>query len=104
MSKITKGLFVEAIRNLDPSGARVKAGMVGICFGDENCYGDGCGPIIRWQNGGTCNVNDASVKVLEGQLLPEDFVVKEIEDDEEILPERDHNELADDDDIDLDDD
>lgn len=79
---LKKGTIVRANKDLDPEGANVKEGQVGVVFGDANCYGDEAGPIVQWfkvvedelgyplhQVGlaGICNVYDDDVEPL---LLP----------------------------------
>lgn len=59
---LKRGDMVQATADFDPDGANVKAGMWGVCFEEANFYGDGGGPMVRWQNGGCCNVYDDFVK------------------------------------------
>lgn len=56
------GTIVRALSDLDPEGANVKQDMTGIIFALADAHGDGCGPMVRWSNGGACNVYDSWVK------------------------------------------
>ncbi len=40
-------------------------GERGVCFGERNCYGDGNGPMVRFMNGGVCNVYDGWVRLVK---------------------------------------
>ncbi len=51
-----RGDTVVATEDLDPAGANVKAGEVGVVFEESNYYEDGGGPMVRWFSGGACNV------------------------------------------------
>ncbi len=57
-----RGTRVVALRDLDPQGANVKRGTVGLVFEHTNAYGDGCGPMVRWASGGCCNVYPGDVE------------------------------------------
>lgn len=59
---LRRGDRVRALVNLDPRGARVMEGMAGVVFEESDAYGDGCGPMVRWENGGACNVYDGGVE------------------------------------------
>lgn len=72
-----RGTVVRALRDLDPQGAAVHEGDLGVVFGEADCYGDGAGPIVRWFRvlrelppcrvglGGVCNVYDGDVEVIQ---------------------------------------
>lgn len=74
--ELKAGTIVRALRRLDPGAADVHEGDVGVVFGAANCYGDNCGPIVRWLRiepgekrnmivmGGTCNIYSGQVDVL----------------------------------------
>lgn len=56
-----RGTLVISLRPLDPSGANVRAGMLGVIFEDAEYHEDGTGPMVRWFSGGACNVYDGQV-------------------------------------------
>ena len=58
---LSRGTLVEALRDLDPEGANVAKGTLGVVFEESNFYGDGCGPMVRWATGGACNVYHGDV-------------------------------------------
>ncbi len=51
-----RGDMVLALRHLDPRGANVRVGTLGVVFEEANAYGDRSGPMVRWLNMGACNV------------------------------------------------
>ncbi len=62
-----RGTPVKATQDIDPTGANVKRGDVGVIFEESDAYGDGCGPMVRWYRGGACNVYPGQVvRVREG--------------------------------------
>lgn len=80
VADLKRGCIVLALRDLDPRGANVKAGELGVVFGEKNCYGDDAGPIVRWfrvvedetafplhQVGlaGVCNVYEGDVELVQ---------------------------------------
>jgi hypothetical protein len=62
------GSVVRAVRPLDPEGANVAPGTLGVVFAPANHYGDDAGPMVRWTEGnapgGACNVYEGDVEVL----------------------------------------
>ncbi len=66
-SKLEPGNIVRALINLDPIGANVPIGTIGVVFGETNYYKDGCGPIVRWltERGGCCNVYEGDVEEMD---------------------------------------
>lgn len=60
------GDCVIALRDLDPKGANVPAGSLGVVFEATNAYGDDAGPMVRWiirgNAGGACNVYAGDVE------------------------------------------
>jgi len=64
MRALRVGDIVRALRNLDPDGAHVHKGDLGVVFAPDNYYSDGNGPMVRWfcvqghqvGLGGACNV------------------------------------------------
>lgn len=58
--------MVKAAKDLDPTGARVKEGTLGVVFEPADYYGVDEGPMVRWFNGGACSVYDGDV------MLPEE--------------------------------
>lgn len=59
--ELSRGDVVLAIKNLDPYGANVRKGTVGIVFEETNAYGDNGGPMVRWTNMGACNIYQGDV-------------------------------------------
>jgi hypothetical protein len=64
VSKLNRGMVVIAKRDLDVSGANVRAGTIGVVFEEQNYYGDGNGPMVRWMNMGACNVYDGDIDIV----------------------------------------
>lgn len=64
VNELRRGDMVVATRQVDPPGANVREGTVGIVFEETNYYGDGAGPMVRWLNMGQCNVYDVDVRYL----------------------------------------
>lgn len=64
---LKRGDMVVATRDIDPKGAQVYKGMIGVVFETTNAYSDGCGPMVRWVNGGACNVYDSNVRRVESK-------------------------------------
>lgn len=58
------GTVVRAAQDLDPSGADVKKGMVGIVRVPSNEQVPGTGPCVAWENGRTCSVRDDDVEIV----------------------------------------
>ncbi len=67
------GSVVLASKRLDPEGANVPRGAVGVVFEPANVYGDSGGPMVRWLEhfvhdsynvGGMCNIYPGDVVVL----------------------------------------
>lgn len=71
---LCRGDVVMAKQDLDPEGANVKQGDLGVVFEESNAYNDQGGPMIRWMRaftdateraschpGGCCNVYDGDV-------------------------------------------
>jgi hypothetical protein len=64
VSKFKRGDMVTATRDIDPEHAQVMRGMVGVVYEVANAYGDGYGPMVKWINGGACNVYDHNVRLI----------------------------------------
>ena len=62
IKNLQRGDMVIALRNLDPSGANVRKGTVGVVFEENNAFSDGGGPVVRWMNCGMCNVYEGEVE------------------------------------------
>ena len=70
--KLQRGTLVRALVDLDPEGANVPKGMLGVVFEtaadqqqqERNVLADheGIGPLVRWFKGGVCNVYDGQVE------------------------------------------
>lgn len=75
VDKLSVGDVVRATEDLDPQGANVYAGEVGVVFAESDFYKDGLGPMVRWlrinpdgqtmRSGGCCNVYDGQVVLLK---------------------------------------
>jgi len=65
-SKLQRGNLVKAARDLDPTGACVPQGTLGVVFEEEGYYAIDEGPLVRWYTGACCNVIDGDV------MSPED--------------------------------
>ncbi len=64
-SALQRGNVVVALRDLDPSGAQIQMHMIGCVFEEENAFGDGAGPLVRWMNMGVCNVYPNDVGIIK---------------------------------------
>lgn len=56
--KYDRGDLVVALKDLDPEGANVKRGTLGIVFQEAEYHEPNSGPMVRWFSGGMCNVYD----------------------------------------------
>lgn len=65
------GDTVVAIQDLTDVTAGVVAGTFGVVFAPTNFYGDGAGPMVRFVNGGVCNVYEGWVAKVK--LNPEEL-------------------------------
>jgi hypothetical protein len=65
-TKLQRGDLVKAARNIDPTGACIPEGTLGVVFEEDGYYALDEGPMVRWYTGGCCNVTDDDV------LLPEE--------------------------------
>lgn len=61
---LKRGTLVRSLRNLDPEGARVELGTLGVVFEEFDFYKDGGGPMVRWMTGRCCNVYPGDVEVV----------------------------------------
>jgi len=61
---LKRGTVVQAIRNLDSSGAKVREGTQGVVFEEANFHEPNSGPMVRWVNMGMCNIYIGDVKVI----------------------------------------
>jgi hypothetical protein len=59
--KLRRGDVVYAVRQIDPKGADVRPGTIGVVFEETNAFGDDAGPMVRWANMGACNIYDGDV-------------------------------------------
>jgi len=66
--EVKRGRFVRAFTPLDPEGANVKKGDVGVVVAEAGHNGSEAGPLVRWQHGTTCNVYEGQVEVLKGEV------------------------------------
>jgi hypothetical protein len=62
VEKFRRGLLVEAIQHLDPNGADVPVNTLGVVFQPAHWHEPRTGPMVRFVNGGMCNVYDGEVK------------------------------------------
>ena len=65
---LSRGDMVMAIRDLDPLGANVRIGMLGVVFEPANWYSDNGGPMVRWLNMGVCNVYPGDIVLINRSL------------------------------------
>lgn len=67
MSNLLVGLMpgdvVVALKDLDPKGAKVYAGELGVVFHESEYHEPGTGPMVRWFSRGACNVYLGDVKL-----------------------------------------
>ncbi len=61
VSELQRGTLVVAVRDLDPEGANVVFGELGVVFQPTDYYHDNAGPMVRWLGGGACNVYEGDV-------------------------------------------
>lgn len=79
MRDLKAGTIVRALRDLDPHGARVREGDLGVVHAEAGYYGPGYGPLVQWFRvvederqfpmhsvglGGICNVYEGDVQVV----------------------------------------
>ena len=64
MINLSRGTLVCAARRLDSAGANVSRYDFGVVFEEADFYDDNTGPMVRWVNGGTCNVYAEDIIVL----------------------------------------
>lgn len=77
INDLKKGTIVRAIRDLDPVGANVHQGDLGVVKAEAGAYEDDNGPMVRWfrvadglpqfhvSTAGICNVYEGDVEVIE---------------------------------------
>jgi hypothetical protein len=74
VSKLLQGLMngdlVIAVRDLDPHGANVNAGELGVVFHEAEYHEANTGPMVRWFTGGACNVYVGDVKLAPSAPMP----------------------------------
>lgn len=63
LARASVGTVVLAIRD-DVHGTNVKQGARGRIFDIANAYGDGGGPMVRWESGEACNVYASDVDII----------------------------------------
>jgi len=62
---LKRGTLVMCERQcLDPIGANVQKGTLGVVFEETNAYKDKAGPMVRWFSGAMCNVYPGDVEVV----------------------------------------
>lgn len=66
VNQLGRGDVVVARIHIDPEGANVRPGTMGVVFEVSNAYNDGNGPMVRWMNMGACNVYDRDLEWKEG--------------------------------------
>lgn len=69
---LKRGTVVQALQEIDPYGADVSKGALGIVFEEADFHEEGTGPMVRWlieergqatQPGGACNIYEGDVRV-----------------------------------------
>jgi hypothetical protein len=71
---LCRGQIVRALKILDPEGAKVQTGDIGVVFEEADYYGDSCGPMVQWlvgyqktiMGGGRCSVYPGDVEIAFG--------------------------------------
>jgi hypothetical protein len=71
---LMRGDIVMALRHLDPNGADVRKGTIGVVFEETNYYSDGAGPMVRFMNCGACNVYRGDVVVISSKLTKYEII------------------------------
>jgi predicted HAD superfamily Cof-like phosphohydrolase len=61
VNNLRRGDNVVALKHLDPSGANAHINERGVVFQTEGYHEVGSGPMVRWANGGACNVYEGDV-------------------------------------------
>lgn len=67
---LVRGDIVTALKELDPTGAKVPKGTKGVVFQPANFHEKETGPLVRWFTGGACNIYD-------GDVIREDYKPKD---------------------------
>lgn len=87
VKELGRGSVVQAAKDMDPAGAHVERGDVGVVFQEHGFHGPDEGPMVRWivghaslqirdesetqyashqeKAGGVCNIYEGDVWVLE---------------------------------------
>lgn len=65
VAELQVGTCVKALRVLDPEVLKVREGETGKVYAESNHFGDNCGPLIKWDYGGYCNVYEGDVEVVD---------------------------------------
>lgn len=66
LTELNVGDLVIALIDLDPEGADVKTGELGVVFHEAEYHEPNTGPMVRWFSGGACNVYEGDV-TLKGE-------------------------------------
>ena len=65
--KLNRGDLVVAIKDLDKMGVTTaKPGMLGVVFEEAEYHEPNTGPMVRFMNGGVCNVYEGWVEKVRG--------------------------------------
>jgi len=62
---LRRGDIVSSLRELDINGAKVRKGAKGVVYQPANFHESNSGPMVRWFDGGRCNVYDGDVAINE---------------------------------------
>jgi hypothetical protein len=65
--KLNRGDVVAALTLLDPEGANVPAGTLGVVFEEAGAYSHDSAPMVRWFNGAACEVYDGDIARADGR-------------------------------------
>lgn len=72
-------MLVIAKRHVDPEGADIPKGMLGVVFEEAEFHELNSGPMVRWMSGGACNVYDDDVELVDFQsTMPWRLFLKEV--------------------------
>ena len=54
-----------ALRDLDPEGANIPKGALGVVFERAGEHEAGAGPLVRWFSAGVCNVYEGDCRFVK---------------------------------------
>lgn len=63
--RYSRGTLVRALKHIDFFGADVPPETLGVVFEEAEFHESSSGPMVRWMNGGACNVYDGDTRIAE---------------------------------------